>query len=368
MKEKRWRDYHRKIFLPSIVESGKRTKILYEKYEKLIFHTRVALLMTSFRAWKHVTIRFMKRDVVERVDHMDAGYYWSKKKNVFNALSAISLGASSTKKILQRRKDGLARARSNLTLILARKNQNRGIITNEMVQTELRRIVHADLSHWNRRRILSGCILSWKEVLVKSNEMNTMASRHLKGNIFRKWRGWTMTQVALISDDHNRSCYSFDIEAFRKKWLEFQPFREWRLKVNVYGQSRRMRRRIISLWMSKQLCEWKEIASRSRETKIIVLRNWMEYKHISVGKPFLAWRGEMYSMKQLRLHRDRFICSYIRMKLRRQLCRLFRNWKQQALYGRVTSMFSRQQLIEQLAVQTRKIECLDVNTAFCTKC
>ncbi len=366
MKDKRWRDYHNTILLPSIVENGKRTKILYEKYEKLIFYTRVALLKTSFRAWKHVTIRFMTRDVVERVDRMDAGYYSSKKKNVFHALSAISLGASS-KKILQRRKDGLARARSNLTMILAKKNQRRGIITNEMVQTELRRIVHADLSYWNRRRILSDCIVSWKEVLEKSNEMNNMASRHLKGNIFRKWRCWTVTQVALISDDDNKSCYNVEIEAFRKKWLEFQPFREWRLKAYVYAQSRRMRRRIISLWMSKQLCEWRAITSRSRESKIIVLRNWMEYKLISVGKPFLAWRDEVYSMKQLRQHRDRFIYSYNRMKLRRQLHRLFRTWKQQALYGRVTSMFSRQQLIEQLAVTTRKIECLDTNIVFCTK-
>ena len=125
-----------------------------------------------------------------------------------------------------------------------------------------------------------------------------------------------------------------------------------------------MERRVISQWMSNQMREWRLFTRRSREVKINVLQKWMEYKYTSVGRLFLSWRNEI----RVRMEQNRFISSYLRMKLRKKMSKIFRTWMQQSRYGRISSLYSRQQLIEQLAIQTRKIEVLETaNTRISTK-
>lgn len=316
------------------------------------------LCKRSFIGWKNGTICFMKREIVQRVDNMDINYYCRKKRNVLRALSAISLGASSKKKILQRRRDGLSNARSRLTTILTGKQQSKGIITNEMVQLELRRIFHSEMCNWNRKRYLADCFANWKDDFDMAKGLNQKANQHLKGKLFKFWRGWTLLQVELISAS-TPTYRIFELETFQKKWCLVKPFIAWRTKTRIYIKAKQMRRQLISRFVEHQFDEWQTFVKKSREIKTCVLQKWKDYKFITIGKPFLSWRDYAVHLKHLRQYRDSFVSSYSRMKKRRMLGKLFRTWRHQSRYGRVTSMYSRQELIQKLAAQSRKIDCFE---------
>jgi hypothetical protein len=307
-----------------------------------------------------MTIRFMRRDIVEKVDRMDVSYFKSKKRNIFNVLSAVSLGASSRKKILQRRKNGLAKARSNLTLILEAKNERKGIITNEMVQSELRRIFHTELFEWNRKRYLTRCFTSWTDVINETRSSKMKANNHLKSKLFKRWRNWTIDQIIIITGDCPRLRNNYvDVEAFRSRKLIKQSFESWKIKSRVYGQAKRMRRRNLSQFVSDYLVNWYRVTKYYRQIKINALNQWKNYQYYTLGRPFLCWKDVTITLKKVRQDRDRFICSYRRVKDRRYQWRIFRTWRQQARYGRVTALYSRQDLVQQLALQNRKIDCLE---------
>ncbi len=359
MKHKRWKDLYSNFVLPSIREVGKETIALYDKYEEIRLLRKKTLISQCFHTWKNITIRSIRRDIVDRVDRMDVSYFKSKKRNILHVLSVVSLGASSRKKILQRRRNGLETARANLVKTLTEKNERKGVITNEMVQSELRRIFHSYLVGWNRRRYLSNCFTIWKHIMYEIRELKLKARIHLQKIIFRSWKRWTIKQIIIITGSHTVHNKYSHTEGFRSKFLLRKSLHEWNMKARIYARAKRMRRSVLSRFAQDYLKRWWIISKNSRQIKLVVLRKWMTFQTDTIGRPFLCWQEVTAELKCLRQERDRFVSTYRRLKDRREQWRIFKSWSQQAQYGRVTSLFSRCDLIQLVTAQSRKIECLE---------
>ena len=132
--------YHLDHVVPQLNEIGRRNNTCDEKVDSLLLKRTKLVAIQCFGALHKNTIRFKRRTLVQKVEAMDTGYYNSKKKKIMHVLSVISLGTSSRKKILERRAESLARARTTLTEKLTKKNEARGIITIDMLHGEMRNI------------------------------------------------------------------------------------------------------------------------------------------------------------------------------------------------------------------------------------
>ena len=360
MKDKRWKNYYSNYVLPLIIRVGEETIALDDKFERFQCNQKNKLIPRYFHAWKNTTIRFTRREIVEKVDRMDESYYKSKKRNILHVLSAVSLGASSRKKILQRRRNGLANARSSLVDTLASKNQRKGIITNEMVQVELRRIFHTELFQWNRKKYLASNFIVWRDIMQETRRSKLRAYSHFRSKFFVAWKCWTLKNITLISGDcTNSRDKHILVDSFRRKRLVGHAFRGWRIKARMYEYGKQMRRKILSHFVSEYLHEWHRITKHHRHTKRNILKRWKGYQKYTVYRSFSCWQIVIISLKQFRQDQDRFLSSYNRVKEKRQQWNIFRIWRQQARYGRVTSLYSRQDLLQKLAIQSRKIDCLE---------
>ena len=357
IEDTRWRNHFSSYVVSSILHDGEATKLLYDNFEKIQNNKRGRYLIKCFDAWKNVTPRSVKQDVIKSKDRVDATYYWSKKKNILNVISALSVGASSKKKILERRSDGLSHARSTLVNKLSKTNEQEGLITSNMVQMELQRMFYAELFDWNRKRYLSRCFKSWYERISFKMSSTQKARKFYTRKVFDRWKVWTMKQIVIIQGDSNNSPYSYiEAETFHCKRIKFHSFKAWRKKAHLYLQAKRMQRKFVTNHISKCINEWNQQIRYYREIKMNALVQWKEYKHIMIGHPFECWKKIAKTQMQQRRERDRCISYFTRIKRRRIIWHIFKKWRQQALYGRVTGMYTRQELIEQLAIQTRRIE------------
>ncbi len=342
--------------VPSILERGRNTIAIYDKYESIQGRCKENLVRRTFRVWRGQTIRFMKKDIVEKVDRMDVAYYHSKKRDIFHVLSSLSLGVSSRKKILQRRRDGLARARTSLIGTLSKKNEVEGIITSEMVQRELRKIFHSELYDWNRKRYLEICFAGWKVMFREVKLTNLVATSHLKVNLFKKWRKWTNKQRPIIEGrchDHSRKL-SLAI-ACNEKIVRQKMFRAWRIKARCYANAARMRRRVLTRFAKNVIYVWFGITKEHRAIKLNTLKEWKSYQQFTLGRPFLSWRQTTTLMRQTRRDQILFLKSYKQVKRRSMQFEIFRTWRHQTRYGRITSMYSRQDLLRLLEEKNHTI-------------
>lgn len=353
----RWKDHFSKFVIPIIHERGKYTRNIYEKYEMIQRKSEEKCLSQTFRAWRRMTVRFMKKDVVEKVDRLDVTYYHSKKRDIFHVLSSLSVGTSSRKKILQRRRDGLTRARESLIGSLKKKNEVQGIITNQMVQRELRRIFHTELYDWNRKRYLEICFVQWKVLNKRAKEVNLLATCHLKQKILKKWRIWSFNQMIVLSGDCDDRYQKFlRAETFCTRIQLQKSFRAWRIKSNAYANANRMQRRILTRFVRDIMIIWLQMTKQRRAIKVNVLAEWLNYHSFVIGRPFFSWRDITVSMRRTRQDQRFFLKSYKQVKRRQLQWKIFRTWRHQARYGRVTSMYTRQDLLKLLAEKDCKIE------------
>lgn len=300
----------------------------------------------------------MRNDIVERVEQIDIKYFLSKKKNLFQALSAITLGASSTKKLIEKRGDGFDKTRLSLTMKLAN-CQMEGQLSNDMVRLELQNIVNLHLLEWNRKRYLSRCFMCWRQFASNTAIQNVKAQGHdLCRIIFQSWK----RQLEEIKSSHDTK-YCFKVaseEVCRKHPILAISFKNWRRKARIFRHAKQLYHSAASRLATNCLRDWSRIAKKSRQINEFILPQVIAYKHhLSVCASFRFWRKYTNDIKKLRNYRDKFTFSYMRMKRRRYESKVFRVWRQQARYGRVSCMYSRKDLIEQLALQSRKIEWLE---------
>lgn len=330
---------------------------MQDKYERIQRKDKDNLITRAFNAWKSTTIRFMKREVVEKIDRVDMTHFHSKKRDIFHVLACLSIGTSSRKKILQRRRDRLVRVRENLTRRLKEKNELEGIITNHMVQRELGRIFHSELCDWNRQRHLQTCFHQWKVMFHRGKDVEARAIRHLKAKIFIRWKYWSNIQVDVIDGD----CYEnfpnlLQAEAFYSKILFLKSFRAWKTKEDSYTNAARMQRKVLTRFIKDIINTWLQMTKESRIIKSHALREWAQYHNYTTGLPFRSWRKIAVSMREKRRDQHNFFKSYRLVKSRSIRWKIFCSWRHQARYGRVTSMYTRQDLLQLLARQNDKID------------
>ena len=78
-----------------------------------------------------------------------------------------------------------------------------------------------------------------------------------------------------------------------------------------------------------------------------------------MGDPFRNWHGWAVDARNQRLDQERLLYAHCRIKERRIPRRVFRHWNYFTVYGRVTSLYSRKELLEQLIAKTKEVEELE---------
>lgn len=342
-------------------EIGRVIIVRDEKVEMLLSKRIKTVASRCFYALKESTIRFRRRSLVEKVETMDTGYFTSKKRNIMHVLSAISLGTSSRKKILERRADSLARARTILTDKLTKKNEEHGIITIDMLQGEMRRIFNSEVSGWFRRRYLQNSFTALKFEMKAGRENIVVASQYCRKKVgrqvFIQWRKLTLMPSSKSMLLHYNCA---EVELFGKLRLFRFIFRPWKSTTAMLCRAKRLRRNILTRLAIKYFHAWNKISSHQGIIRGQVISLWKNYRCDTVGEPFRTWRDCTRKNIKLRQDRERFLFAYKRLQERRILWGIFRTWRHLARYGRETGLYNRKELIRKNERQAEVIRILEI--------
>ena len=325
-----------------------RAALFYEGKQQMRFSR-------SFKAWKNNLVRYCRRDIVERVEKMDTAYFQSKKRKILGVLSAVSLGTSSRKNILKRRRAGLEDARNTLAQTLIVKNEGNGIITSEMVKRELRRLFYSEMSSWHRKRYLKDCFSCFKTEMAIGKKNKSIANKHRLGKMTLAWKRWTVHQVQILAGRSIQRYIFSDVQSFTTMRLLRLTFIPWRVTANKFTCANRQRRRILSQFMKEYLFAWRNSAFYYRRIRCKAVNEWNSYRISIMADSYTKWR-EFTSLRiRWREDRIRLLYAHGKIKERRTSWRIFRFWRQKATCGRVTALYSRYNLFELLQAKDRDI-------------
>ncbi len=305
-------------------------------------------LRRFFHAWKNVSI-------ANRVNMK----FEPKRQSIYLALSAISLGVDGYKgRILQhRRKDGLARARENLSKKLRRRSEcQHEIITTEMLKCELRKMFYDELYAWNRKRDLSLAFTAMKQHTLEAKERNIrMRHKWLRGSM-DAWMEFTLQRRQMYEGIRTVPRYDQNqLDIFAYLHPIKIPFMRWVSWSRRYTEVKR-RRRVIFTRIARQCFQvWRTDAKVRRKLRLRVVDNWVDYRKRILQPSFHGWKTWVITVQNERRDRERFLYSHKIMKQRRMKRLLFGFWKNWIIYGRMVLPDSRSNLLKQLADQQNEI-------------
>jgi len=266
-------------------------------------------------------------------------------------ISAVAIGANTNNKILQRRSNALARAR----LALTDKLQSNGIISTDMLQNELRRIFHDELLKWDRKRYLSAPFFAMKAAMVHAKTGKTKAYDHMRRaslfKVFSTWRDYCSQERRRIPRFNQ-----LQVDLFSTTRLLKVAFNRWHRLARLYTEAARKHRIVLTRFAREHFVSWRFQASHYRKLKARALTNWMQYGETVMTSPFHNWQEWAINKRNSRCVRERFLHAHRRIKERKLLSRVFRHWNHQMLYGRVSALYTRHELMEMLAAKTKKLE------------
>ncbi len=305
-------------------------------------------LRRFFHAWKTVSI-------ANRVNMK----FEPKRQSIYLALSAISLGVDGYKgRILQsRRKDGLARARENLSKKLRRRSEyQHEIITTEMLKSELRKMFYDELYAWNRKRDLSMAFTAMKQHTLEARERNIrLRHKWLRGSL-DAWMEFTLQRRQMYEGIRTVPRYDQNqLDVFAYLHPIKIPFHRWVMWSRRYAEVKRRRRVIFTRIARKCFEVWRTDARVRRKLRLRAVDNWVDYRKRVLYPPFHGWKTWVVTVQNERRDRDRFLHSHKIMKQRRMKRRLFGFWKNWIIYGRMVLPDSRSNLLKQLADQQKEI-------------
>ena len=111
--------------------------------------------------------------------------------NVINALSSISLGHSSQRKLLQGRRDAFCLAQKKLTNNLLKQNETHGSVTHNILRQEVNKIFFAEILGWTKNRCLRIYLGSWYQFTVnnkkKWKEAINYHKHKIKHEVLKNW-------------------------------------------------------------------------------------------------------------------------------------------------------------------------------------
>jgi len=361
-----WKKYHHDHVLPALLVISEHTRSLEECSKAFRLSKDNEVLSILFYAWRKSTMRHTEQELLEHVNGASTKLFRTRRKNIMKVWSAIALGTNSKKKILERRRDGLARARSNLEERLWDKNESMGlIITHEMVAEEVRRIVNCDMADWIRKRYLGRCFGMLKNSMRYTRNQRAAADNDfefkIKTKIFSKWLVWSSERSQNFQHAWNcpSVCNCDVINLLARKRLLYMVFRPWKQFASTHALAKLMRRRIFSNIVAKYFHSWRVVASRHRTLRSTAVSRWRCCHDELFVRPFRAWRSWTAAIRERYEYHNRLISVYNSSKNRRYLRQMFKSWRHQATYGRIWGMYNRAELVNLLITCQSKYKHLE---------
>jgi hypothetical protein len=342
----------RKVFRDKVLQGLDETCRLRQAQQELCLSLRKKsnrrLLASSFFCWRGKLVRSLKSDLEDRIKNEATPYFRQRKKSVLQVWSHVALGLNSKKKILERRRGGIERARESLTKRLAEKGEAGLIVTPEMIDAEISRIMNTTLSTWMAGYSKRTYFTSWRHHTRRLFEQSMLAKKHNTAKMKRKLLvAWLVyTKVCIDRADGNFINYKrlAEANAFNKRKVVVSVLQSWMNHTKVMMAAKTMRRRILSRTIRVCVVEWKRLVNQQRSLKHCVLMHWINIETDYMKHPFRCWRNIVDNNRCRLDYQMRLVKTFVRSKSRRKIYQLFHQWLHQTRYGRVTSLYTRNQL------------------------
>ena len=307
------------------------------------------MLAHCFSFWRSNLVRSIKSDLVVSIEKNTTGYFRQRKRSVLHVWGNIALGLDSRKSILERRRGGLEQARESLTKRLAEKGESGLIITPEMIDSEIHRLVHNLLRKWMANYSKRNHFNSWREYFHPLYTRKSIATRHWAKKIQKRLLvSWLLHVRACIehTDGNFKVNHKNIAEAIHFHQSNTTAFviKNWRRYTKTTTGSRQLRRRILSQLAHKTLIHWKSVTKNQIGMKKHALSIWIDIQQTYIKRPFRCWRNIVDNNRCQQDYQRRLVKTFLRSIQRRNMYEQFRLWHHQAKYARVTSFYTRNQL------------------------
>ena len=366
-----WRKVFRDKVLVELDVINSRRRL--DEHKCLIVATKrnKRVLAHYFSFWQSNLVRSIKSDLVVSIENNTTGYFRQRKKSVLHVWGNIALGLDSRKSILERRRGGLEQARESLTKRLAEKGESGLIITPEMIDLEIHRIVHDLLRKWMAKYSKRNHFMSWRDHLHPLYKQKLLAKGHWAKRIQKRILvSWLLHVRACIEHtdgnfkvNHKKSAAASEL--YHHNTTTF-VIKNWMRYTKATIGSRRLRRHILSRLARTSLIHLKLVTKNQIEMKRFALSIWIDIGQTYIKNPFRCWRNIVDNNKCRDGYERRLVTTFLHSIRRRNMYRHFRLWHHQAKYARVTSLYTRNQLahgwlenkrmLEQLSMKTKELK------------
>ena len=341
-----WRSAFDKV-LSDLDETCNVRKLRERKCSVVANKINLRLLAHCFTFWRNNIFRSLENDFAISIES-DSGYFKQRRRSVMQVWAHIALGVNSKKKILERRRGGIERARESLAKRLTENGEAGMLITPEMVQDEIRRLMNATLSAWMTGHSQRTFFTQWRELFRRHFEWTIQAKRHYSTSIQRRvllsWQSYTKTGA--FTEGNFKMDYKRLTQAilFSNKRLITSVVLKWTKYTKSMVGAHRKRRQILSRFVRESLLGWRFIKNRQKYLKRVAFSNWIEIETVYIKRPFKCWRNITENNKCRLVYERKLIQTCMRSKQRRILYIQFRQWLHQTRFGRIASLYSRNDL------------------------
>ena len=330
------------------------------------------------RVYKHRCMKAWQRmhRAMQRVRGM-ADISWEAKMRVtIRAWHAVSKGPGSRRHVAERY---LARQKTARATIL-RKTTMEGeraarIVTDRELQFEMDATATREIRAKLAVSMLQRFVNAWWDVAVRPAHA---AHRHyckaLTRRCTRAWKSWVAGRAAEAGvaasarkerRDQLKLVGMMRSTNTRKQALEIQldVVTEWRHWAHPRATVRRRERVVAARRRSESFLAWRVVAKRQHAVRALVIDEWKHAAQQRMLGPFRAWYVLTERVKKEKAMHQVIVSAWERRRVRSTKHNMFKHWEHMTMYGDVSSMKSRQEMILQIEEQRTYITALNTHIA-----
>jgi len=257
--------------------------------------------------------------------------------------SHVSIGLSE-KEVLQRGSKELVSETIAQRLLRKHKHKGSSTITTGIIDEEIDHMAGISMDTWLSGYYKTTYFLRWREI------------KHLPSKYFNKKRCRAVISCWILQAKSDRetidySCYK-EAKSFHSNKVTKATLQKWR-EENMRAAQKRRKLRSVCVRLSQS------IEDKQKENLLSSIQQWTkqtEMNRVYRTLPFQRWRDLTLNEKYRSRIQIRLLFVYMRAKRRRQTWSIFREWKHQSIYGRVTTLYTRNELAFRWMQQKRRYE------------
>lgn len=346
-----WCIHYRDNVLPELDRACQYRAVCNKKCLCFMREMAARSMARCFLCWRKSSLRHLTKTLSSTIEKNNTNFYKQRRVSLVKVWSHISIGLSN-EEVLQRGTKELAS--ETIAQRLLRKHKGSATITTEIIDEEINHMAGIPMDTWLSNaniRTKTTYLLRWREC------------RHLPRKFFNKklcraviscWRSQskanTETETQTTDDSRYEEAKSFHYEKTTKAVMQ-----QWNERSTYTAQRRRTLFELCRVCL--QLSQ--SIEDKQMENKRGAFLQWttaVETNRVYRALPFQQWRDLTLNEKYRSRVQSRLLFVYLRAKMRRQLWSTFRLWKHQSKYGRVTALYTRNELASGWMEQKQRCE------------